>query len=50
MTPFLMRINQKDYKFMMKCLNWAITHDDGADRVLYDLPEPNNIDSSGNIQ
>ena len=38
MTPFVMRINQRDYSFLMKCLNWSVTHDDGADSVLYDLP------------
>jgi DNA-directed RNA polymerase subunit L len=38
MTPFVMRINQQDYSFLMKCLNWAITHDDGVETVLYDIP------------
>ena len=50
MTAFLMRINQKDYAFMMKCLNWAISHDDGVDNILYDMPQPKNIDPSTNIQ
>ena len=36
---------KKDYTFMMKCLNWAITHDDGADKLLYDIPQPKPIDS-----
>ena len=38
MTPFLMRINQKDYGFLMKCLNCSISHDDGVDNILYDMP------------
>lgn len=29
MTPFFMRLNHDDYNFIMKCLSWAITHDDG---------------------
>ena len=39
MTPFLMRFNQHDYSFMMKCLNWAISHDDGLENLLYDIPQ-----------
>lgn len=38
MTPFVMRINQRDYSFLMKCLNWSITHDDGTESLLYDIP------------
>lgn len=38
MTPFVMRINQRDYSFLMKCLNWAVTHDDGVEPLLYDIP------------
>jgi hypothetical protein len=39
MTPFVMRINQRDYSFIMKLLNWSIIHDDGVDRLLYDMPD-----------
>lgn len=39
LTPFVMRINQKDYSFVMKVLNWSITHDDGVDTILYNIPE-----------
>lgn len=38
-TPFLMRINQRDYSFIMKCLNWSITHNDGCDDLLYDVKQ-----------
>jgi hypothetical protein len=38
MTPFFMRINHDDYSFLMKCLNWAITYNDGLDNELFDLP------------
>lgn len=39
LTPFYMRLNQNDYNFIMKCLNWGITHNDGLDNILYDIPE-----------
>jgi len=39
MTPFFMRINHDDFNFMMKCLNWNITHNDGADDILFDIPK-----------
>lgn len=38
MTPFFMRLNHDDYNFIMKCLNWAITHDDGLEGQLFDIP------------
>lgn len=40
MTPFFMNINHHDYSFIMKCLNWAISYNDGLDTVLFD-PPPN---------
>jgi hypothetical protein len=40
MTPFFMRMNQDDYSFIMKCLNWAIIHNDGLDNYLFDMPVP----------
>lgn len=42
MTKFVMRINQRDYSFLMKCLNWSVTHDDGVDTLLYDIPNQGN--------
>lgn len=38
MTPFFMTINHDDYNFIMKCLNWAITYNDGLDDILFDIP------------
>lgn len=38
MTPFFLRMNHDDYNFIMKCLNWGITHDDGLESVLFDIP------------
>jgi hypothetical protein len=35
-----MRINHDDFNFMMKCLNWNVTHNDGADDFLFDMPKP----------
>ncbi len=31
MTPFFMRMNHDDYNFIMKCLNWSISHNDGVE-------------------
>lgn len=39
LTSFFMRINHNDYNFIMKCLNWSITHNDGADRLMFDIPQ-----------
>lgn len=39
MSAFFMRLSQKDYSFIMKCLNWCITHDDGVDDILFDMPD-----------
>lgn len=33
-----MRMNHDDYNFVMKCLNWGITHDDGLENILFDIP------------
>lgn len=50
MTPFVMRINQRDYSFLMKCLNWAVTHDDGVESILYDMPhQPKQNEASKNL-
>jgi hypothetical protein len=38
MTPFFMRMNHDDYSFIMKCLNWGITHNDGLENDLFDIP------------
>ena len=38
MTPFFMRMNHDDYSFIMKCLNWSITHNDGAEYILFGQP------------
>lgn len=40
MTPFYMSINHHDYSFIMKCLNWAISYNDGLDALLFN-PPPN---------
>ena len=37
MTPFFMRLNHDDYSFIMKCLNWGITHDDGLETQLFNV-------------
>ena len=42
MTPFFIRLNHHDYNFIMRCLNCAITHNDGLDSVLFDLPNQPN--------
>lgn len=39
LSPFFMRINRDDFNFIMKCLNWNITHNDGADDILFDIPK-----------
>lgn len=39
MSAFFMRLSQKDYSFIMKCLNWCITHDDGVEQILFDIPD-----------
>lgn len=39
MTQFFMRINHDDYNFIMKCLNWSISHNDGVEEELYDIVE-----------
>lgn len=38
LSPFVLKINHDDYNFIMKCLNWSITHDDGLESILFDLP------------
>ena len=38
LSPFVFKINHDDYNFIMKCLNWSITHDDGLDGLLFDIP------------
>lgn len=40
MTAFFMRLNHDDYSFIMKCLNWGVTHNDGLDSELFDIPAP----------
>lgn len=39
MSSFFMRINHDDYNFIMKCLNWAVTHNDGLENELFDIVE-----------
>lgn len=34
-----MRMNHDDYNFIMKCLNWSISHNDGVEEELYDIVE-----------
>ena len=46
MTPFFLRLNHDDYNFIMKCLNWAITHDDGLENLLFDLPAQQDISAA----
>lgn len=35
-----MRLNHDDYSFIMKCLNWGVTHNDGLENELFDIPAP----------
>lgn len=49
MTPFFMGLSQKDYNFIMKCLNWSITHDDGAQNMLYTIPENNKVEDVAKV-
>lgn len=43
MTPFSMCLNHHDYGFIMKCLNWAISHNDGLDNDLFDPPPQQKV-------
>ena len=35
LSPFLLRIDNPDFKLVMKCLNCNIAFDDNCDRVLF---------------
>lgn len=49
MTPFFMGLSQKDYNFIMKCLNWSITHEDGTENILYDIPQNKIVEEVGKV-
>ena len=47
MTQFFMRMNHDDYNFIMKCLNWSISHNDGVEEELYDIVENQSSQEKG---
>ena len=49
MTPFFMGLSKKDYNFIMKCLNWSITHEDGTENILYDIPQNKIVEEVGKV-